>query len=152
MALIELWQSPADHEGQSLSNQIRAGDLIAVYGLLRADESGFARFGLANAFKPRGPCVISGELWDLGAYPGLVPSEGQVIGELFELTDLSVMPKLDAFEDYWPDDPARSRYDRVKVRLVEPDQSAWVYVWRLGLETATRIESGDWLRRYSARS
>lgn len=152
MALIELWQSPADHEGEGLSDDIWAGDLIAVYGLLRAGESGFARFGLASAFKPRGPCVISGELWDLGAYPGLVPGEGQVVGELFELTDTSVLPKLDAFEDYWPDDPARSRYDRVKVRLVQPDLSAWVYVWKLSVDTATRIESGDWLRRWSARS
>ncbi len=147
MAHAELRQDPAHPEGESLSEAVKAGDAIAVYGLLRAGESGFARFGLANAFKPLGPCVIGGELWDLGAYPGLVPGAGEVMGELFELTDLSVMPALDAFEDYWPDDPDRSRYDRVKVQLIKPDRLAWVYVWRLGLEAATRIESGDWLKR-----
>jgi gamma-glutamylcyclotransferase (GGCT)/AIG2-like uncharacterized protein YtfP len=126
---------------------IRPGDAIAVYGLLRAGESGFARFGLANAFKPLGPCVIPGELWDLGAYPGLVAGPGQVVGELFELTDVAIVPKLDAFEDYWPDEPERSRYDRVKVRLMEPDLDAWVYVWRLGLDEAVPIPGGDWLKR-----
>jgi gamma-glutamylcyclotransferase (GGCT)/AIG2-like uncharacterized protein YtfP len=130
-----------------MSHPVRSGDSIAVYGLLRAGESGFARFGLANAFRPRGPCVIPGELWDLGRFPGLVAGAGEVVGELFELVDASVMPRLDAFEDYWPDDPDRSRYDRVKLQLAEPDRQAWVYVWRLGLQAATRIESGDWFKR-----
>ena len=147
MALLKLWQIPADHEGEGLSHQVEVGDAFAVYGLLRAGERGFARFGLANAFKPLGPCRIPGELWNLGAYPGLVTGRGEVVGELFELTDISVMPKLDAFEDYWPDDPDRSRYDRVQVQLIEPNRTAWVYVWRLGLDDATRIESGDWLKR-----
>jgi gamma-glutamylcyclotransferase (GGCT)/AIG2-like uncharacterized protein YtfP len=130
-----------------VSVPVRAGDAIAVYGLLRAGESGFARFGLADAFRPLGPCVIPGALWDLGRFPGLVAGPGEVVGELFELVDVSVMPRLDAFEDYWPDDPDRSRYDRVKLQLIEPDRSAWVYIWRLGLEAATRIESGDWFKR-----
>ena len=126
---------------------VRIGDAVAVYGLLRSGESGFERFGLAGAFKPLGPCVIPGQLYDLGAYPGLVIGEGEVIGELFEVRDPGVMPALDAFEDYWPDDPERSRYDRVQVRLIQPDQDAWVYRWTLGLDQARRIESGDWFRR-----
>jgi len=126
---------------------VRAGDAIAVYGLLRAGESGFARFGLADAFRPLGPCVIPGELWDLGGFPGLVSGKGEVAGELFEITDALVMSRLDEFEDYWPNDPARSRYDRVTLQLAAPDRDAWVYVWRLGLESATRIESGDWFKR-----
>ncbi len=130
-----------------MSDTVRAGDAIAVYGLLRAGESGFARFGLAEAFKPIGPCLIPGELWDLGDYPGLVAGPGEVVGELFEIVDPGVMPTLDEFEDYWPNDPDRSRYDRVKVRLVGYDRSAWVYVWRLGLEDATPIASGDWFKR-----
>ena len=130
-----------------MADAVKSGDLIAVYGLLRAGESGFAQFGVANAFTDAGPCVIEGELWDLGRYPALVPGEGRVIGELFEVLDPYVMPDLDAFEDYWPGDPARSRYGRRKVRLIEPDREAWVYVWLLGLDGARRIESGDWFRR-----
>jgi gamma-glutamylcyclotransferase (GGCT)/AIG2-like uncharacterized protein YtfP len=130
-----------------LSGPVGKGDAVAVYGLLRAGESGFKRFGLAGAFAPLGPCVIAGQLYDLGAYPGLVAGQGRVIGELFEVRDPSVIPALDAFEDYWPDDPERSRYDRVQVQLLAPDREAWVYRWRLGLEDARLIESGDWLKR-----
>ncbi len=100
-------------------NSVRTGDAFAVYGLLRAGESGFAQFGLEEAFAPLGPCTLRGQLYDLGAYPGLVEGKGQVIGEIFEVRDPSVMPRVDAFEDYWPEDPARSRYERRKVRLIE---------------------------------
>ncbi len=117
-------------------NSVRTGDAFAVYGLLRAGESGFAQFGLEEAFAPLGPCTLRGQLYDLGAYPGLVEGQGQVIGEIFEVRDPSVMPRVDAFEDYWPEDPARS-----------PDRDAWVYVWVLGVEGARLIESGDWFKR-----
>ncbi|WP_306016691.1 gamma-glutamylcyclotransferase [Oceanicaulis sp. MMSF_3324] len=127
--------------------EVRAGEAFAVYGLLRAGESGFAQFGLEHAFAPLGPCVLPGQLYDLGAYPGLVDAPGEVIGELFEVRDASVMPRVDAFEDYWPEDRARSRYERRKVRLIEPDRDAWVYIWILGVEDARLIESGDWFRR-----
>ena len=130
-----------------MSDTVRVGDALAVYGLLRAGQSGFARFGLAEAFRPLGSCLIPGALWDLGRFPGLTPGQGEVVGELFEVVDASVMPALDAFEDYWPDDPDRSRYDRVKIRLLQPDRAAWVYVWRLGLDEAAPIVSGDWFRR-----
>ena len=127
--------------------QVESGDLIAVYGLLRAGESGFSQFGLANAFRSAGSCLIPGRLYDLGAYPGLVHGKGAVIGELFEVVDASVMGKLDAFEDYWPDDPDRSRYERVRLQLVNDPRQAWVYVWCLGLDQARLIKSGDWLNR-----
>ena len=127
--------------------EVKAGEAFAVYGLLRAGESGFAQFGLEHAFAPLGPCVLPGQLYDLGAYPGLVDAPGEVIGELFEVRDASVMPRVDAFEDYWPEDRARSRYERRKVRLVEPDRDAWVYIWILDVEDARLIESGDWFRR-----
>lgn len=126
---------------------VKAGDLIAVYGLLRAGQSGFDQFGLAHAFRAAGPCVIAGALWDLGRYPALVDGDGRVLGEVFEVLDPGVMGDLDAFEDYWPGDPARSRYERRKVRLIEPDRDAWVYVWLKGLADARRIESGDWFKR-----
>lgn len=126
---------------------VKTGDAIAVYGLLRAGESGFEQFGLAGAFAPLGPCIIPGTLFDLGDYPGLILGEGRVAGELFGVRDASVMPRLDAYEDYWPGEPQRSRYERVRISLVTPARSAWVYVWRRAVDPARRIESGDWLNR-----
>jgi len=126
---------------------VRPGDAFAVYGLLRAGESGFAQLGLAEAFTPLGPCHIPGRLYDLGAYPGLTPGPGQVVGELFEVFDASVITRLDAFEDYWPDDPGRTRYGRRKMQLIQPARTAWVYVWVLGLDQARLLPGGDWFKR-----
>lgn len=130
-----------------MAGDVEPGDLIAVYGLLRAGETGFAQFGLAHAFRDAGPCVIPGELWDLGRFPALVDGPGRVAGELFEILDPSVMAQVDAWEDYWPGDPARSRYERRRIALITPDAKAWVYVWVCGLDDARRIDSGDWFRR-----
>lgn len=123
------------------------GDLLAVYGLLRKGEVGFARFGLANAFEHVGPCVIPGKLLDLGDYPGIVAGEGRVIGELFCVKDMSVMPQLDAYEDYDASDENGSRYLRRQVTLIEPQATAWVYLWNLGVDGCRPIASGDWLTR-----
>lgn len=116
-----------------MSDDVKPGDAIAVYGLLRKGAAAFARFGLDRAFTPLGPCRLRGRLYDLGDYPGLVEGGGEVVGELYEVRDVSVMPALDAFEDYHPGDRARSRYARVRVRLIAPERQAWTYLWRLGV-------------------
>jgi len=124
---------------------VKAGDAFAVYGLLRKGASGFAEFGLARAFRPLGPCRIPGVIHDLGGYPGLVAGQGEVIGELFEVTDVSVIARLDAFEDYDPHKPEGSRYLRRRIRLLSPDAEAWVSVWNRPVSGFARVESGDWL-------
>lgn len=131
-----------------MSGPVRDGDLIAVYGLLRAGQSGFARFGLAGAFEARGPCLIPGLIYDLGGFPGLTGGPGHVRGELFAVRNALVMPRLDAFEDYWPGDSRRTRYERRRLKLAEPDGvEAWVYVWVRPLTGARPIPGGDWLNR-----
>jgi len=126
---------------------METGDLLAVYGLLRAGEVGFERFGLAQAFEDIGPCIIPGKLYDLGRYPGLVEGEGRVAGELFRVKNMSVMPQLDKYEDYDPADEAGSRYLRRRVALIEPDVAAWVYLWNRSVEDCKPIANGDWLVR-----
>ncbi|KPP82626.1 MAG: hypothetical protein HLUCCA04_00790 [Oceanicaulis sp. HLUCCA04] len=124
---------------------VKAGEAFAVYGLLRRGASGFAQFGLETAFKPLGPCRIPGIIYDLGGYPGLVAGPGEVIGELFTVTDAAVIPRLDTFEEYYPDDLNASRYLRQRVHLLSPDSDAWVYVWNRTVAGCPCVESGDWL-------
>lgn len=132
-------------------NAVRAGDAFAVYGLLRKGASGFARFGLETAFRPLGPCRIPGVIHDLGGYPGLVNGEGEVAGELFAVTDASVIARLDAFEEFDPTSPESSRYLRVRLPLLTPRQEAWVYVWNRPVTGFARVDSGDWLEWAAAR-
>lgn len=63
-------------------------DYVAVYGsLMRGFGLSDAPEGLEELLIDRGSCVISGKLYDLGDYPGLVPGDGNVNGELYEVRD-----------------------------------------------------------------
>lgn len=80
--------------------RVKTGDLIAVYGLLRSGQSGFVKFDLADAFEFVEPCEIYGQMFDMGGFPGLFAGSGRIIGDIYRITDASVMAKLDAFEDF----------------------------------------------------
>lgn len=124
--------------------------LLAVYGTLREGEATLEPVGGRAALKLRGSCVLRGQLVDLGEYPGLIDGEGRIAGDLFTVTDAAAWAELDAYEEFFPDDPAASEYDRVYVRLVEPRLDAWVYRYIGPVEGAARIAGGDWLSRGEA--
>jgi len=120
-------------------------EYVAVYGSLRQG------FELPDSPKPdtklrdRGPCRIPGDLYDLGGYPGLVPGDGEAIGELYEVPDLSVFSILDEYERYRAEDHEDSLYLRKAVRLSKPANiDAWVYVYNRDVTREPLIASGDW--------
>ncbi len=87
---------------------------------------------------------VSGGLYDLGAYPGLLLGESNslVIGEVYEVDD-ETLNELDDFE-------ASSSYRReqVEVSLGDHGRRCWVYVPEHKPEVyshRTLITSGDWL-------
>lgn len=123
----------------------RAGDLLAVYGLLRTGEEGFRRFDLATHLEHVGPCRIPGRLYDLGRYPGLARGEGEVIGDLFRLKSADVIARLDDYEDYNPANETEAHYLRRAIQLAEPDVTAWVYLWNRSVEGCKPLAHGDWL-------
>ena len=73
-----------------------------------------------------------------------MPGEGSVVGELFEVRDLSVFRQLDRYERYEALDSKDSLYLRRVVRLQQPQVDAWVYLYNRTVENKPRIESGDW--------
>ncbi len=117
---------------------------LAVYGSLR--------LGLALPYQPanfdrllaaREPCLISGRLVDLGAYPGLVAGPGEVVGDLCCLPDEASLALFDDYEGYDRDQPETSRYLRVKVRLIEPSVDAWTYVYNQAWTPEMVVGAGD---------
>lgn len=70
---------------------------------------------------------------------------------LYAVADDAVLVRLDAFEEYDPDDPDGSEYLRRRVRLAEPDLDAWVYVYNRDVAGRPRVESGDWRRHRASR-
>jgi gamma-glutamylcyclotransferase (GGCT)/AIG2-like uncharacterized protein YtfP len=110
--------------------------LLAFYGTLMRGFDAQKRLGVEAALRYEGLCRIPGELWDLGPYPGLTEGKGEAAGELFSVIEESVIAILDAFEG--------KEYIRRKVRLVEPEVEAWVYVFRGPLDGCERVASGCW--------
>ncbi len=95
----------------------------------------------------RGPCLIPGRLQDFGPYPRLAPGRGPVHGELWfpsttSNSDLAAN-LLDAWEMADPNDLGSAACRRIKVRLLEPSLTAWVYVYSY-IPKLTRIRGGNW--------
>jgi gamma-glutamylcyclotransferase (GGCT)/AIG2-like uncharacterized protein YtfP len=115
--------------------------LVFVYGTLR---QGGVR-AMPEIFpdsKFVGTAKVSGSLYDMGAYPGLVLDESKplVVGEVYEVDD-GILNKLDDIE-------ASSYYQRkqVEVSLGNQAMTCWVYEPDSKLYSLRiLITSGDWI-------
>ena len=119
---------------------------IAVYGSLMTGMGGREELGVGDQLGFSGRCEIGGRLFDLGEHPGLLLGPGIVHAELYEIADHSILQRLDAYEDYDPDDPEGSLYIRKLVRLARPDRDAWLYEYNRDVSGRPSIPSGDWKR------
>ncbi len=120
------------------------GDLLAAYGELLSGLDGPQPRGLKRGMVLRGSCWIPGVLYDLGQYPALVPGNGQVLGELYEVSDPGVFEELDWFETYDRGRQTDPEYVRCLIPLIEPELGAWVYMYDRDPVGNPRVESGDW--------
>jgi gamma-glutamylcyclotransferase (GGCT)/AIG2-like uncharacterized protein YtfP len=120
-------------------------ELLAVYGTLMSGQDYEGRPAVEELMRPVGPCRIPGRLYTEGDYPWLQRGEGVVLGELWEVLEPGVaFPILDAYEDEGRHaEHGEGSYARVRMRLLEPDVEAWVYVWE-GAARGEPLDDGDW--------
>ena len=81
---------------------------LFVYGTLLR---GLSRAQMLRGARFLGPALLSGRLFDLGSYPGLLFGEGLVVGEI-HLVDSSTLQRIDRVEDFDARDPEGSLYRR----------------------------------------
>jgi gamma-glutamylcyclotransferase (GGCT)/AIG2-like uncharacterized protein YtfP len=96
-----------------------------------------------------GPAQVQGRLVDLGSYPGLLPGEGEVTGEVYEVDDAH-LARLDGVEGVLPGDRAQSHYWREVVTVVSgplQGQQVQTYLYNRPVDGCTPIPHGDY-RRY----
>lgn len=125
---------------------------VAFYGSLMRGLDGIETLGIGSGLRYLGPCQLTGQLYDLGPYPGLRAGPGRVVGELHALLDETLLDVLDAFEGYVPGDPDGSLYQRARVPLLEPAGAlAWTYFYNAEPDPTARIASGDWRAWLAAR-
>jgi gamma-glutamylcyclotransferase (GGCT)/AIG2-like uncharacterized protein YtfP len=117
--------------------------LVFVYGTLRHGSAGAMSVRFPNS-KFIADAKVTGSLYDLGSYPGLLLNESNslVIGEVYEVDD-ELLNELDDFE-------ASSSYWRkqVEVSLDTHRMKCWIYVPDDNPEFyshRTLITSGDWI-------
>ena len=125
--------------------------LLFVYGSLQRRFRGEAAIRLARASRLLGRGAIRARLYDLGAYPGAVPSEDErdrVEGELVRLLAPGrTLPALDRYELCDDASPRPHLYRRmvVPVRLAGGlEETAWTYFYQRPVSDARRIASGVW--------
>jgi gamma-glutamylcyclotransferase (GGCT)/AIG2-like uncharacterized protein YtfP len=108
------------------------GTLMRGYGL---------HVVLARGATAVGEGTVRGRLLDLGRYPGLVPGGGRVLGEVYRLDDVELLPVLDREEGY------NFVRRRASVTLVGGRRvRAWIYRYRGPRERATPIHDGNYRR------
>ena len=129
---------------------------LFVYGTLR---QGFDYHSYLHRQSARflGDGTISGCLYDLGEYPGAMPSERlgeQIQGELYELHDPKAhLSVLDEVEEFDPEHPETSLFVRrpAAVRLKSGETvEAWVYFLPRKPRNARLIRSGDFAEAHSS--
>ena len=121
--------------------------LVFVYGSLRR--------GGENAMSQRFPDAqfvaearVSGSLYDLGEYPGLLLNESgsMVTGEAYEVDErlLKLLDDFEATSDY--------RRKQVEIALGTDKRMGWTYEPNPELcSNRTVIRSGDWIEYATAR-
>jgi len=125
--------------------------LIFVYGTLRRGST--HNHLIAAVADYLMPGHVTGHLYDIGAYPGLLvnpKTKHKVIGEVYRMKGGKIaLTSLDDYEGCsalfaYPHEYVRQRAD------VELDNgkviSAWVYVYNASIKNKPEIKSGDYLQ------
>jgi len=126
---------------------------LFVYGTLRRDPRHEMFHLLAKHARYVGEATVSGRLFDLGDYPGMVsPDERKnVVGEVYDVDPREwerVITRLDEYEGCGPLDPPPHEYRReiVDARLANGSLvQAWAYVLSRVPSATREIRSGDYL-------
>jgi gamma-glutamylcyclotransferase (GGCT)/AIG2-like uncharacterized protein YtfP len=126
-----------------------ATDCLFVYGTLMPASSHPTALRLARESASLGPASMSGRLYDLGDYPGAVPSADpadRVHGIALRLHDPARSLRwLDAYEGCGDRDAEPHAYQRVIASaLLKSGQAidAWIYYYRWPLGAACHLRNG----------
>lgn len=124
---------------------------LFVYGtLMRTSRTPFAR-RLAMESRFIGRATVSGKLYSLGRYPGLVEDprqKSQVHGEVVRLKNARSFAWLDDYEGCGPNWPEPQEYERkvLSIRLRDDSEiPCWVYVFKRNVMSFRWIPSGRFM-------
>jgi gamma-glutamylcyclotransferase (GGCT)/AIG2-like uncharacterized protein YtfP len=124
---------------------------LFVYGTLRNDPGNEKFALLAQQAAYVGKARAHGNLYDLGAYPGMVHSDQvnrYVVGEVYSLNPNNAAQTWQLLDEYEGCTETDREYDRRLIPVVLEDGralEAWAYILRSVPETAVIVPGGDYL-------
>jgi len=132
---------------------------LFVYGTLRSDSHISRSDLLSKATVLISKGFVRGQLYDLGWYPGLVPSENsadRVYGEIYKMEDSEqVLPGLDEYEGCSPQFPEPHEYRREILIAQQPEGrklKVWTYIYNHSTDDKKLIQSGDFIQYTQSQS
>ena len=134
-----------------LSRYARASkdEYLLLYGSLCRNQKDHETLGLNYALEFIDECILKGALYDLGEYPGLVPGDREVKAELYRVKDISVLSRLDEFEECDRMKPTESRYRRTTVQVdckhYYEKVDAWIFFYNRAVVYKTLVNKPSWL-------
>ena len=123
--------------------------MIFVYGTLMRGLGYPMHEELAACATFVGEGTLSGRLFSLGWYPGVIAGDGAVLGEVYDAADAEegLLSLLDVYEGCAPSDPQPHEYRRIQrpVQLTESNDTvlAWVYEYQGSIDGRQLIPNGD---------
>lgn len=132
-------------------------DLLFVYGTLMQEFNSEITRVLRSNSKFVGEGWISGRLFDIGSYPGLIydlQSSQQVRGEIYQMyKPQHLLPLLDQYEMIDSNRPDENEYKRSLLPVMTAGQgvTCWTYIFQLSPSSFPEISSGDY-RSYFSRN
>jgi gamma-glutamylcyclotransferase (GGCT)/AIG2-like uncharacterized protein YtfP len=129
-------------------------EYLFVYGTLRQEAKNEKAYLLTKHARFMGNARFQGKLFDLGDYPGAIPSDDPqavVYGEVYALEPSmrnTVLTILDEYEGCGPNAEVPSEFRRERTIVTLDDGKkvvAWVYLYNL-TEVGAPIPSGDYVQ------
>ena len=120
--------------------------IIFVYGTLL---SGLERSYVLDGSEFIGEAIVGGaKLYDLGYYPGIKKGDGAVVGELYEVDDIT-LETLDMIEGFDSTNLNNSLYHRSEIKIILPNitTKVFAYFYNLPVVESMLIDDGDY-RKY----
>lgn len=118
---------------------------LFVYGTLRSQMNDPLHRLLETHAILVGTGAFQGKLYDLGRYPGAIPSRRKtdcVIGEIYRFSEPQrALEILDEYEGH--------RFKRKRVTIIQADGksiTSWIYLYVRSVTRRARIQAGDYVQ------
>ena len=120
-------------------------EYLFVYGTLRSQMNDPLHRLLEKHAVLLGTGSFQGRLYDLGRYPGAIPSRGKsdrVLGEIYRFSESQrALEILDEYEGH--------RFKRKRATIIQESGRSlpcWIYLYTRPVRHHLRISSGDYIR------